>query len=136
MRSRWLRPWSSFGWLMPAVGALLIRRRVPRDPIPVFLVVGLLAAVAAASLLYDEGRPQVFFVRTGFMYGVLLATWGLGSLERKQYCVAAVALLIGAAAIYWGRYRSAGSCTSTNCFGQGLVVALVIAVTRHRRSSG
>ncbi|WP_202875177.1 hypothetical protein, partial [Kribbella albertanoniae] len=116
------------GWVMPAVGALLIRSRVRRDPLPAFLVVGLLAAVAAASLLYDEGGAQLFFVRTGFLYGVLLATWGLSSLERKQYWVAAVALLIGAAAIYWGRYRSPDSCTSTNCFGQGLAVALVIAV--------
>ncbi len=115
------------GWVMPAVGALLIRSRVRRDPLPAFLVVGLLAAVAAASLLYDEGGAQLFFVRTGFLYGVLLATWGLSSLERKQYWVAAVALLIGAAAIYWGRYRSPDSCTSTNCFGQGLAVALVIA---------
>ncbi|MFB6719889.1 hypothetical protein ACFCV3_07010 [Kribbella sp. NPDC056345] len=115
------------GWVMPAVGALLIRSRVRRDPLPVFLIVGLLAAVAAASLLYDEGGAQLFFVRTGFLYGVLLATWGLSSLERKQYWIAAVALLIGAAAIYWGRYRSPDSCTSTNCFGQGLAVALVIA---------
>ncbi|MFC9687493.1 hypothetical protein ACFTSF_03070 [Kribbella sp. NPDC056951] len=115
------------GWLMPAAGALLIRSRVRRDPLPVFLVFGLLAAVAAASLLYDEGGAQLFFVRTGFLYGVLLATWGLSSLERKQYWIAAVALLIGAAAIYWGRYRSPDSCTSTNCFGQGLAVALVIA---------
>jgi len=115
------------GWLMPAVGTLLIRSRVSRDPLPVFLVVGLVAAVAAASLLYDEGSAQLFFVRTGFLYGVLLATWGLSSLERKQYWIAAVALLIGAAAIYWGRYRSPDSCTSTNCFGQGLAVALVIA---------
>ncbi|MFK4083881.1 hypothetical protein ACI2LF_07230 [Kribbella sp. NPDC020789] len=115
------------GWVMPAVGALLIRSRVRRDPMPVFLVVGLLAAVATASLLYDEGGAQVFFVRTGFLYGVLLATWGLSSLERKQYWIAAVALLIGVAAIYWGRYRSPNSCSTTNCFGQGLVVALVIA---------
>ncbi len=83
------------GWLMPAVGALLIRRRLPGDPMVVFLLVGFLAAVAAGSLLYDDGQAQLFFVRTGFMYGVLLATWGLGSLARPQYYVAAVALLIG-----------------------------------------
>ncbi|MEU4603178.1 hypothetical protein AB0F43_09385 [Kribbella sp. NPDC023972] len=116
------------GWLMPAAGALLIRRRLPRDPMPVFLVVGFLAALSAASLLYDDGQSQLFFVRTGFIYGVLLATWGLGSLERRQYWVAAIALLIGVAAIYWGRYRSPSSCTTENCFGQGLAVALVIAV--------
>ncbi|WP_405063705.1 hypothetical protein OG474_19210 [Kribbella sp. NBC_01505] len=115
------------GWVMPGVGALLIRSRVKRDPMPVFLVVSLLAAVVAASLLYDEGDVQLFFIRTGFLYGVLLATWGLSSLKRKQYWIAAVALLIGVAAIYWGRYRSPGSCTTTNCFGQGLAVALVIA---------
>ncbi|TDD46163.1 hypothetical protein E1263_37110, partial [Kribbella antibiotica] len=115
------------GWLMPAVGALLIRSRTKRDPMPVFLVVSLLTAIAAASLLYDDGGAQLFFVRTGFLYGVLLATWGLSSLERKQYWIAAVALLIGAAAIYWGRYRSPDSCTTTNCFGQGLAVTLVIA---------
>ncbi len=116
------------GWLMPAVGALLIRRRLPGDPMVVFLLVGFLAAVAAGSLLYDDGQAQLFFVRTGFMYGVLLATWGLGSLARPQYYVAAVALLIGVAAIYWGRYRSPDLCTTLSCFGQGLAVALVIAV--------
>lgn len=116
------------GWLMPAVGALLIRRRLPRDPMVVFLVVGFLAAIAAASLLYVDGQAQLFFVRTGFIYGVLLATWGLGSLERKEFYVAGVALLIGAAAIYWGRFRYDGSCTTATCFGQGLAVALVVAV--------
>ncbi|MDX6263276.1 MAG: hypothetical protein QOH84_4964, partial [Kribbellaceae bacterium] len=116
------------GWLLPAVGAVLIRRRVPRDPMVLLLLVSLVSSVIAAGLLYDSGQTQVFFVRTGFIYGVLLATWGLGSLERKQYYVAAPALLIGAAAIYWGRYRSEDSCTSANCFAQPLVVALVIAV--------
>jgi len=116
------------GWVMPLVGALLIRRRIPRDPMPVFLVFGFLAAVVAASLLADHGDTQLFFVRTGFIYGVLLATWGLGSLERRQFWIAGIALLIGAAAIYWGRYRSDSSCTSASCFGQGLAVALVIAV--------
>jgi hypothetical protein len=116
------------GWLMPAVGALLIRRRLPGDPMVVFLLVGFLAAVAGASLLYDDGQAQLFFVRTGFIYGVLIATWGLGSLARPHYYIAAVALLIGVAAIYWGRYRSPDSCTTSSCFAQGLVVALVIAV--------
>jgi hypothetical protein len=115
------------GWVMPAVGALLIKRRLPRDPMPVFLVAGFLAAVVAASLLADRGDTQLFFVRTGFLFGVLLATWGLGSLERRQYWIAGVALAIGVAAIYWGRYRSPDSCTSGSCFGQGLAVALVIA---------
>ncbi|MFI6827258.1 hypothetical protein ACIBG5_09180 [Kribbella sp. NPDC050241] len=115
------------GWVMPAVGALLIRRRVHRDPMPVFLVAGFLAALVAAAVLSDDGLTQLFFVRTGFIYGVLLATWGLASLERRQFAIAAVALLIGVAAIYWGRYRSDDTCTSANCFGQGPVVALVIA---------
>jgi hypothetical protein len=48
-------------------------------------------------------------------------------LERRQYWIAAVALAIGVAAIYWGRYRSPRSCTAGSCFGQGLVVALVVA---------
>ena len=115
------------GWVMPAVGALLIRRRLPRDPMPVFLLFGFAAAILGASLLYDEGLTPVFFVRTGFIYGVLLATWGLGSLERRQYYVAGIALAIGVAAIYWGRDRSDGSCTSTSCFAQCPAVALVIA---------
>ena len=116
------------GWIMPAVGALLIRRRLPRDPMPVLLLFGFAAAVVAGSLLFEDGEAQLFFVRTGFIYGVLLATWGLSSLERRQYYVAAIALVIGAAAIYWGRYRSDDTCTSSSCFGQGLAVALVIAV--------
>jgi hypothetical protein len=115
------------GWLLPAAGALLIRRRLPRDPMMVLLLVSLLGSVIAAGLLYDDGQTPVYFVRTGFVYGVLLATWGLGSLERRQYYVAAPAMLIGVAAIYWGRYRSEDSCTSANCFAQPFVVALVIA---------
>ncbi|MFI5692057.1 hypothetical protein ACIA58_09485 [Kribbella sp. NPDC051586] len=115
------------GWVMPVVGALLIKRRMARDPMLVFLLAGFVAAVLGASLLADRGDTQLFFIRTGFMFGVLLATWGLGSLERRQYWIAAVALAIGVAAIYWGRYRSDKSCTSGSCFGQGLVVALVIA---------
>ncbi|TDW18717.1 hypothetical protein [Kribbella kalugense] len=115
------------GWVMPVVGALLIKRRFRRDPMVVFLVAGFVAAVLGASLLADRGDTQLFFIRTGFVFGVLLATWGLGSLERRQYWIAAVALAIGVAAIYWGRYRSDRSCTSSSCFGQGLVVALAIA---------
>jgi hypothetical protein len=79
-------------------------------------------------LLVDRGESQLFFVRTGFVFGVLLATWGLGSLERRQFWIAGVALAIGVAAIYWGRERSPRSCTTGDCFGQGLAVALVIAV--------
>jgi hypothetical protein len=112
------------GWVMPVVGALLIKQR---DPMVVFLVAGFVSAVLGASLLADRGDTQLFFVRTGFVFGVLLATWGLGSLERRQYWIAAVALAIGVAAIYWGRYRSPRSCTAGSCFGQGLVVALVVA---------
>jgi len=116
------------GWLLPAFGAVLIRRRLPRDPMVVMLLASLVSAVIAAGLLYEPGQTQVFFVRTGFIYGILLATWGLGSLERKQYYVAAPALLIGAAAIYWGRYRSDDACTTASCFGQPMVVSLVIAL--------
>jgi hypothetical protein len=116
------------GWVMPAVGAVLIKRRLLRDPMPVFLLFGFVAAIAGASLLYDEGQTQLFFVRTGFIYGVLIATWGLGSLDRRQYWIAAVALAIGAAAIYWGRHQSESSCNSAGCFGQGVAVAGVLAL--------
>ncbi|GAA1577029.1 MULTISPECIES: hypothetical protein [Kribbella] len=112
------------GWVMPLVGALLIRRG---DVMVVFLLAGFVAAVLGAALLADRGDTQLFFVRTGFVLGVLLATWGLGSLERRQYWIAGVAVAIGVAAIYWGRHQSPRSCTSANCFGQTLVVALVIA---------
>ncbi|WP_427886478.1 hypothetical protein ACQHIV_27545 [Kribbella sp. GL6] len=112
------------GWVMPLVGALLIRRG---DVMVVFLLAGFVAAVLGAVLLADRGDTQLFFVRTGFVLGVLLATWGLGSLKRRQYWIAGVAVAIGVAAIYWGRHQSPRSCTSANCFGQTLAVALVIA---------
>ncbi|MGZ0149271.1 hypothetical protein ACXJJ3_19540 [Kribbella sp. WER1] len=112
------------GWVMPLAGALLIKRG---DVMVVFLLAGFVAAILGAVLLADRGDTQLFFVRTGFLFGVLLATWGLGSLERRQYWIAAVAVAIGVAAIYWGRHQSPRSCTSANCFGQTLAVALVIA---------
>ncbi|GAA3147948.1 hypothetical protein JOF29_005484 [Kribbella aluminosa] len=113
------------GWVMPLAGALLIKRG---DAMVVFLLAGFVAAVLGATLLADRGDTQLFFVRTGFVLGVLLATWGLGSLERRQYWIAGVAVAIGVAAIFWGRHQSQRSCTSANCFGQTLAVALVIAV--------
>ncbi|WP_432944343.1 hypothetical protein ACQPXM_02650 [Kribbella sp. CA-253562] len=123
----------AIGWLMPAAGALLIRRRLPRDPMVVMLLAGLVGAVAAASLLYHYSQAQVFFARTAFIYGVLLAAWGLASLERRQYVVVGPALAIGAAAIYMGRAQTntlIRDCRTTGClekiFTEPLVAALIL----------
>ncbi|GAB3814089.1 hypothetical protein [Kribbella italica] len=119
------------GWLMPAVGALLIRRRLPRDPMVVMLLAGLVGAVAAASLLYQFSQAQVFFVRTAFIYGVLLAAWGLASLERRQYLVVGPALAIGVAAIYMGRAQTKTlirDCQDTGCLERIFTAPLVAAV--------
>jgi hypothetical protein len=121
------------GWLMPVVGALLIRRRVPRDPMAVLLVFGFVLAIAAASILYHFSQSQVFFARNAFIYGVLIATWGLSSLDRRVYFAVAPALALGVAAIYYGRSRTNGlirDCRDTNCldriFAEPLVVALIL----------
>jgi hypothetical protein len=121
------------GWLMPGVGALLIKRRGPRDPMAVFLVAGLIGAITASSLLYQYSLAQVFFARTAFIFGVLIAAWGLSSLERRQYFVVAPALVLGVAAIYLGRSRSPHvitNCRDTGCleriFSEPLVMALII----------
>ena len=122
-------------WLMPAAGALLIRRRLPRDPMVVMLLAGLISAIAAAGLLYHYSQAQVFFVRSAFVYGVLLAAWGLSSLERRQYFAVAPALALGVAAIYFGRSRTDGlirDCSDTSCldriFAEPPVVALLVVV--------
>ncbi|MEU0095513.1 hypothetical protein [Kribbella sp. NPDC006257] len=121
------------GWLMPVVGALLIRRRVPRDPMAVLLVFAFVLAIAAASILYHFSQSQVFFARNAFIYGVLIATWGLSSLERRRYYAVAPALALGVAAIYYARSRPHGlirDCRDTSCldriFAEPLVVALII----------
>jgi hypothetical protein len=121
------------GWLMPVVGALLIRRRVPRDPMAVLLVFGFVLAIAAASILYQFGQAQVFFARSAFIYGVLIATWGLASLDRRIYFAVAPALALGVAAIYYARSRPHGlikGCRDTGCldriFAEPLVVALIV----------
>ncbi|ADB29638.1 hypothetical protein Kfla_0516 [Kribbella flavida DSM 17836] len=121
------------GWLMPATGALLIRRRLPRDPMVVLLLAGLIGAIAAVSVLYHYSQAQVFFARTAFVYGVLLATWGLSSLDRRQYFVVAPALALGVAAINLGRSRTdtlIRDCRDTSClqriFAEPPVVALAV----------
>ncbi|QNE20296.1 hypothetical protein F1D05_23280 [Kribbella qitaiheensis] len=121
------------GWLMPVVGALLIRPRVPRDPMAVLLVFGFVLAIVAASILYHFSQSQVFFARSAFIYGVLIATWGLSSLDRRVYFAVAPALALGVAAIYYGRSRSHGlirDCRDTSCldriFAEPLVVALIV----------
>jgi hypothetical protein len=118
------------GWLMPAVGALLIRRELPRDPMAVMLFSGLIAASAAVGILYHFSQAQIFFARSGFIYGVLVAAWGLSSLERKQYYAVAPALLLGAAAIYFGRAQTDTrfrDCKDTGCLDRILAEPLVAA---------
>jgi hypothetical protein len=117
------------GWLMPGVGVLLIKRRVPRDPMVVFLLAGLIGAIAAASVLYQYSQAQVFFARAAFGFGVLLATWGLSSLERRQYFAVAPALALGVAAIYLGRSRTGlvKDCRDTGCFQRIFAEPLVFA---------
>lgn len=121
------------GWLMPGIGAVLIRRRIPGDPMAVLLVAGLVSAIAAAGMLYHYSQAQVFFARSAFVYGVLIAAWGLSSLERRQILAVGPALLLGAGAIYYGRSRTTGvirDCRSTSCleriFAEPLVVALIV----------
>lgn len=122
------------GWLMPGIGALLIRRRIPGDPMVVMLLAGLISAIAATALLYHYSQAQVFFARSAFVYGVLLAAWGLSSLERRQLLAVGPALLVGTAAIYLGRARTRGlikDCRDTSCleriFAEPLVVAAITA---------
>ncbi|WP_112241455.1 hypothetical protein [Kribbella monticola] len=122
------------GWLMPVVGALLIRRRIPRDPMAVFLVAGFVLAIGAASILYQFAQAQVFFARNAFIYGVLIATWGLASLDRRLYLAVGPALALGVAAIYYARSRLDGglirSCRDTGCldriFAEPLLTALIV----------
>ena len=123
------------GWLLPGAGILLIRRRLPRDPMAVMLLAGLIGAIAATSVLYHYSQAQVFFARTAFVYGVLLAAWGLSSLDRRQYFVIAPALALGVTAIYVGRSRTDGlirDCRDSTCldriFAEPLVYALILTV--------
>jgi hypothetical protein len=121
------------GWLMPGVGALLIKRQDPRDPMAVFLVAGLIGAITASSVLYQYSQAQVFFARTAFIFGVLIAAWGLSCLERRQYFAVTPAVLLGVAAVYLGRSRTTGlikNCRDTGCLerilGEPLVFALIV----------
>jgi hypothetical protein len=121
------------GWLLPGIGALLIRRRIPGDPMAVMLVAGLVSAIAAASILWHFSQAQVFFARSAFIYGVLIATWGLACLTRRQLLAVAPALVLGAAAIYLGRtYKTdvPSACRDSACldkvFAKPLLIALAV----------
>lgn len=123
------------GWLAPGVGALLIRRRIPGDPMAVLLVAGLIGAVAATAVLYQFSAAQVFLARSAFAYGVLIAAWGLSCLTGRQLLLAAgPALALGAAAIYVGRLQTSGRpgrCRDAACvqalFTEPLLIAFAVA---------
>jgi hypothetical protein len=123
------------GWLLPGIGALLIRRRIPGDPMAVMLVAALVSAIAATSVLWQFSQAQVFFARSAFIYGVLIATWGLACLTRRQLLAVAPALVLGAAAIYLGRTYKTGvpsACRDSGCldkvFAKPLLIALAVTV--------
>jgi hypothetical protein len=118
------------GWLIPGVGVLLIRRRVPGDPMAVMLLAGLVAGIGAAAVLWQYSQAQVFFARSAFVYGVLIATWGLACLSRRQLFIVAPALALGAAAIYIGRARTPGlpkACGDNGCLDKVFAKPLLIA---------
>jgi hypothetical protein len=122
------------GWLMPGVGVLLIQRRIPGDPMAVMLLAGLVSAIGAAALLWQYSQAQVFFARSGFVYGVLIATWGLSCLSRRQLFAAVPALALGAAAIYVGRARTPGlpkACGDNSCldkvFAEPILITFALA---------
>ena len=119
------------GWLLPGIGALLIRRRIPGDPMAVMLVAGLVSAIAATSVLWHFSQAQVFFARSAFIYGVLIATWGLACLTRRQLFAVAPALVLGAAAIYLGRtYKTdvPSACSDSDCLDEVFAKPLLIAL--------
>jgi hypothetical protein len=119
------------GWLLPGIGALLIRRHVPGDPMAVMLVAGLVSAIAATSVLWHFSQAQVFFARSAFIYGVLVAAWGLASLTRRQLVAVAPALVLGAAAIYLGRtYKTdvPSACRDSDCLDEVFAKPLLIAL--------
>jgi hypothetical protein len=101
----------------------------------VMLVAGLVSAIAAASVLWHFSQAQVFFARSAFIYGVLIATWGLACLTRRQLLAVAPAMALGTAAIYLGRtYRTdvPSACRDSVCldkvFAKPLSIALAITV--------
>lgn len=119
-------------WLVPGVGALLIRRRIPGDPMAVLLMAGLIGAIAATSVLHHFSAAEVFFAHSAFVYGVLIAAWGLSCLTGRQLVLAAgPALALGAAAVYTGRMQARGRpgrCRDADCLQSVLTEPLLIAV--------
>jgi hypothetical protein len=96
----------------------------------VMLVAGLASAIAAASVLWHWSQAQVFFARSAFIYGVLIATWGLACLTRRQLLAVAPALVLGAAAIYLGRtYKTdvPSACGDSGCLDKVFAKPLLIA---------
>jgi hypothetical protein len=133
-------------WVLPAVGAVLVRRRHPRDPMLPFLLGGLGGAVVAMSLLRHFTESQIFFIRSAFVFGLLIPAWGLAMLGRRQLVVALPALLAGAVAVALGRLLipdRPGECGSAECvrlvlgaplalaFAGALVGALLLGLLLH-----
>lgn len=85
------------GWLLPAVAVALVPHRPDRlDPGLVMCLGSLLGAVAGFSVVSHWSVSQLFLVRTGAVFGVLLIAWGLACLPRSSLRYAVPALLAGA----------------------------------------
>jgi hypothetical protein len=95
------------------------------------LLAGLFGGVIARGLLWQYSQAQVFFVRSVFVYGILLAAWGLACLSRRQLLMVAPAALLGAAAIYIGRASTPGvpaDCESNRCLDKVFAVPMLVTL--------
>ncbi|MGH3461588.1 MAG: hypothetical protein ACRDP9_08945 [Kribbellaceae bacterium] len=93
------------GWLLPCAALSLLTHAPGGPDLGAVLCTGsLLGAVAGFSIASHWSTSQLFLIRTGTVYALLLMAWGLACLERShlRYAVPALAgAAVSVALIRW-----------------------------------
>ena len=111
---------------------LLVRRRLKLEPVQIFLLGCVLAALGATLLFDQPGTSQINFLRTVYPLGALLSVWGLVELvpasRLKPTVVWGLVGAVVAAAVLLGFYITFGAPSPSGVGRRNLADALVTPV--------